>query len=254
MPAHQEEGLIGGALEALTVAADRIAPDVETSIVVVANDCTDRTAERASSMGATVIEIPHANVGAARAVGFAWLLARDAGRHDRLWLATTDADSRVPADWLIAQSEAAAAGADVYLGTVELAPHAHARFASWIARYHAAFESPDRHGHVHGASMGMWARSYQRAGGFRALDRSEDVDLVARLSAAGEDIVWDTTCPVLTSSRLTARAPAGVSRDLASSLAPAPADARVASGDARVASGEVRVASGDTHRASLAPR
>lgn len=217
MPAHQEERLIVGALNALRSAAEQV-PEVETTLIVVANGCGDRTAGLARAAGAMVIEAAEANVGAARATGLAWALAQDAGRNDGLWLATTDADSRVPADWLAVQLEAAVAGADAYLGTVALAPHTHATFAGWIARYHAAFEAPDRHGHVHGASMGMSAETYVRAGGFRALVRSEDVDLVARLIAAGERILWDSSCPVLTSSRLTARAPAGVSHDLALSL------------------------------------
>lgn len=225
VPAQDEERLIGGAIEALLVAAGRVAPQVETTVVVAADGCTDRTAEVARAGGVTVIEVAEANVGAARAAGFAWVLDQD-DRPDRLWLATTDADSRVTPDWLVAQLAAAAEGADAYLGTVALAPPAHTRFAGWIARYHAAFESPERHGHVHGASMGMRAEAYVRAGGFRALVHSEDVDLVARLMAAGENIVWDATCPVVTSSRLIARAPAGVSRDLALSFADATIRAR----------------------------
>ncbi len=217
VPAHQEERLITNAIDALRIAADQVA-DIETMIVVVANGCADRTAELARAAGATVFEAEEANVGAARAAGLDWVLAQDATRNDRLWLATTDADSSVAPGWLSAQLEAARGGADAYLGTVALSPHAHISFAGWIARYHAAFEAPDRHGHVHGASMGMRAETYVRTGGFRALVRSEDVDLVTRLIAAGDRIVWDSGCPVLTSSRLTARAPAGVARDLAMSL------------------------------------
>ena len=44
------------------------------------------------------------NVGVARTAGFAAALAREAGRAaQQLWLATTDADSTVPADWLAEQ-------------------------------------------------------------------------------------------------------------------------------------------------------
>jgi hypothetical protein len=62
--------------------------------------------------------------------------------------------------------------------------------------------------------MGVRATSYLRVGGFAALDHDEDVDLVTRLAASGAQIVW-----VVTSSRLAARAPRGVARDLALSLA-----------------------------------
>lgn len=216
MPAHQEEYLVGRSVDALMAAAARV-PEVATAIVVVADGCTDRTAEVARSRGATVLEIEETSVGAARAAGFAWLLAGER-RPEHLWLATTDADSRVPSDWLATQL-AAAADTDAYLGTIALASHVHTRFAGWIARYHAAFESPERHGHVHGASMGMWAEAYRQVGGFRALPSGEDVDLVERLAAAGARITWDARSPVVTSSRLTARAPAGVARDLARSLA-----------------------------------
>ena len=44
------------------------------------------------------------NVGVARAVGFAEVIARESGRPaQQLWLTTTDADSTVPADWLAEQ-------------------------------------------------------------------------------------------------------------------------------------------------------
>jgi glycosyltransferase involved in cell wall biosynthesis len=187
--------------------------------VVVANACSDRTASRAAAAGASVIETTPANVGAARAAGFTWALANEPGPHDRVWLATTDADSRGPAHWLVAQLAAAAAGGDVHLGTVALEPDDVVSFAAWVDSYTEASRGGAGHGHVHGASMGVRATSYLRVGGFAALDHDEDVDLVTRLAASGAQIVWDESCPVVTSSRLAARAPRGVARDLALSLA-----------------------------------
>lgn len=218
VPAHDEEQHIGAALEALRVAAAGLAPGIETSVVVVANGCTDRTSALASAGGATVLEVSAPNVGAARAAGFAWAIEQCAGQLDRWWLATTDADSQVGPGWLSAQLAAAARGADAYLGTVDLAADERSRFTAWLARYAAAHETPERHGHVHGASMGMRAEAYRRAGGFRALERSEDLDLVSRLVAGGARIAWDASSPVVTSARLAARAPAGVAHDLALSL------------------------------------
>jgi hypothetical protein len=136
-----------------------------------------------------------------------------------VWLATTDADSRVPAHWLVAQLAAAAAGGDVHLGTVALEPDDVVSFAAWVDSYTEASRGGAGHGHVHGASMGVRATSYLRVGGFAALDHDEDVDLVTGLAASGAQIVWDESCPVVTSSRLAARAPRGVARDLALSLA-----------------------------------
>ena len=220
VPAHDEELLVGAAIDALHVAAMRVAPRVETTVVVVANGCTDRTAELAAAHGATVVEVTTPNVGAARAAGFAWALDRHEGRLDGLWVATTDADSRVPPDWLAVQVDAATGGADAYLGTVALEREDRTTFAAWIREYEDSYETPVRHGHVHGAAMGMWAETYRRAGGFRPLERSEDVDLVTRLVAGRARIAWDATCPVTTSSRLVARAPSGVARDLELSLEP----------------------------------
>lgn len=218
VPAHDEEELIPAALDAIGRAAAVVAPRVRTTIVVVANACTDRTAEIARGRGVTVVEADTADVGAARAAGFAWAMTQGIGPLDRLWLATTDADSRVPAEWLAAQLEAAATGGDVYLGTVALEPAERASFADWVDSYAAASRDDAGHGHVHGASMGMRAAVYVTAGGFRSMPCDEDVDLVTRLTAGGARIVWDESCPVITSSRLAARAPRGVAADLALSL------------------------------------
>ena len=63
------------------------------------------------------ITIAERCVGAARRVGCARILD-SAGRLDALWLANTDADSRVPRDWLRVMVERANNGAHVVLGTV----------------------------------------------------------------------------------------------------------------------------------------
>jgi glycosyltransferase involved in cell wall biosynthesis len=196
VPAHDEEELVVAALDALAVAAATVAPQVRTTVVVVANACSDRTASRAAAAGASVIETTPANVGAARAAGFTWALANEPGPCDRVWLATTDADSRVPAHWLVAQVAAAAAGGDVHLGTVALEPDDVVSFAAWVDSYTEASRGGAGHGHVHGASMGVRATSYLRVGGFAALDHDEDVNLVTRLAASGAHIVWDESCPV----------------------------------------------------------
>lgn len=218
VPAHDEEQLIGSALDALRDAAAVVAPHVRTTVVVVANGCTDRTSEVARARGAEVVEVAAPNVGAARAAGFAWALQHNDGCTERLWLASTDADSRVRPDWLAAHVRAADRGAGAYLGTVALDRGDRSRFAAWITEYEAAFETPTRHGHVHGAAMGVRAETYRSTGGFRPLEHSEDLDLVTRLVAAEVRIAWDATCPVTTSSRLAARAPSGVARDLELSL------------------------------------
>lgn len=217
VPAHNEEALIEAAVAAVRRAALQLS-EVVTSVAVVANGCTDDTARLAAAAGATVLDVQIPNVGAARAAGMTWALDQHTGDLDRLWLATTDADSEVDRHWLSAQLDAAAGGADAYLGTVRLRAVDRPTFASWSAAYVADFAAPGRHGHVHGASMGMRASTYVCSGGFRALPVGEDADLVARLMSDDVVIHWDESCPVVTSARLDARAPLGVSNDLGLSL------------------------------------
>ena len=93
----------------------------------------------ARACGALVIGIRARSVGAARAAGMRELLRLTAGSDPAaIWLATTDADTVVPPDWLRRQVAYADQGWDVVLGTVTVAdwsehpPHVSAAFA---ARY-----------------------------------------------------------------------------------------------------------------------
>ncbi len=106
------------------------------------------------------------NVGVARAAGFAAVLAREAGRPaEQMWLATTDADSTVPADWLAEQLRLAAKGAEVVAGTVRVQDWSEQPAAA-RDRFHAGYGRPGRgHLHVHGANLGMSATAYLDAGG-----------------------------------------------------------------------------------------
>ena len=124
----------------------------------------------------------------------------------RLWLATTDADSRVPPHWLSRQLELADDGADLVVGTVEVDDwSAHPPYVE--QRWRAGYDQRDGHGHVHGANVGARADAYLEVGGFPSLDRDEDVALVAAL--AHRRVVRTGTIPVLTSARLRSRAAAG---------------------------------------------
>ncbi len=72
-----------------------------------------------------------------------------------------------------------------------------------------------RHGHIHGANIGVRATAYAGVGGFAGVRSDEDVALVAALDAAGHSIAWDTEAPVATSTRRVGRAPAGFAGALA---------------------------------------
>lgn len=131
VPAHDEEELLPGCLAALREAAavaEAVRSGLRVRIVVTADACSDGTAALARQAGATVVTVSARNVGTARAVGLRKVLRQETGpRHEPgqslagprqalagpgagLWLATTDADSLVPPDWLSRQLRYADAG------------------------------------------------------------------------------------------------------------------------------------------------
>jgi len=213
IPARDEESTIGAALDAVDRAA-RSADGINVDVAVVANGCADRTAELARAHGARVLTRSTPNVGGARADGAAWALSDGP---DGLWLACTDADSVVPADWLVEHVRAAEVGFDVFLGTVTLTDDDAYRHESWASAYALTATVNDTHGHVHGANLGVRATTYVRVGGFHDLVAHEDANLVGRLRAMGAAITWASHVPVLTSARHDPRAMNGVGTDLAAS-------------------------------------
>jgi glycosyltransferase involved in cell wall biosynthesis len=212
VPAHNEQELLPACLASLREAT---AP-VPVELIVVADACTDHTAELAAVPGVTVLSVDAHNVGRARATGLDHAL-----RHgpDGLWLATTDADSRVPPEWLLWHLTHASSGTELLAGTVMVDD-----WAGWPAALPGLYDS--RYGasdaHVHGANLGISADTYLAVGGFRPIDHDEDRDLIDRVRAAGRRVVADATCPVVTSARPDGRTPLGFSsylQGLASPLA-----------------------------------
>jgi glycosyltransferase involved in cell wall biosynthesis len=214
VPARNEQNLLPGALDALGAAAAQVARlGVAVDLLVVADTCTDDTVGVALARGVRVVEVQAGAVGQARAIGLRLLLARQRGvRPEELWLASTDADSQVPRNWLRGQLELAAAGADLVVGTVEVDDwSAHPPYVE--ARWRAGYDRRDGHSHVHGANVGVRADAYLEVGGFRSLDRDEDVALVAALGH--RKVVRTGTIPVVTSARLRSRAGGGFADHLA---------------------------------------
>ncbi|WP_241779284.1 glycosyltransferase [Streptomyces rimosus] len=169
VPAHNEEAALPAALRALHTAArqpELLARRVRVVTVVAADACSDGTAALARRHGAHVVELERRNVGAARAAAVAHGLDLLGPAADRAWIATTDADTLVPAAWLAHQVEQAAAGWDCVLGTIRVAPHP--TLSAAVAQRHrslyfAGRPARDRawdHPHVHGANLGVAADAY----------------------------------------------------------------------------------------------
>ena len=185
VPAHDEETLLPACLAALRMLPVRCRLPVH--VVVVADACTDQTAAVARAAGARVIGIHARRVGAARAAGMRELLRLTAGSDpSAVWLATTDADTVVPPDWLRRQLHYANAGWDVVLGTVTVTDwDGHPPHVPVVVRGTLRLRPGPHHPHVHGANLGIRASAYLAAGGFRPLQTAEDHALLAAATRAG---------------------------------------------------------------------
>lgn len=202
IPARDEAATLEACLASVEAAAERIRVPVDMLLVLDA--CADGSAEIAARhprVGTASVDFR--NVGRSRAHGVELALT---GSADDLWLAFTDADGRVPRGWL-AEHLRAAERADVYLGAVvpvldDLDP---VRRRVWLDGHPPGATL----GHVHGANLGMRASAYRAAGGFAPLDTAEDVDLAERLRTSGAVLLSSEREPVVTSARLSGRAPRG---------------------------------------------
>lgn len=207
VPAHDEEALLGGCLASVREAARAVEATGETVCTVVALDrCTDRSREIALAYGAEAMDVRAGSVGAARRAAAERALALGAR-----WLACTDADSRVPHDWLRGQLES---GTDAFCGMVAVDDWS-GYAAATVEAYLRAHPQVPGHRHVHGANLGVSAAAYRRCGGFAPLACGEDVALVAALEACGATIRWAPAPAVITSARRKARACGGFAAYLA---------------------------------------
>jgi glycosyltransferase involved in cell wall biosynthesis len=214
IPAHNEEACIGAAVRAATTAAAH--PGLlgeEVRVLVVLDDCSDKTAQVARSAGAETLEAQTRNVGAARAAGAEALLKAGAR-----WLAFTDADSIVCPNWLVDQLSL---DADAVCGTVAVddwSPHGiHAPLIR--SHFLETYFDRDDHPHIHGANLGVSAAAYRLAGGFLPLRCDEDVQFVDALHKSGARIARSAKPRVVTSARRNARAAGGFADALLHAIA-----------------------------------
>jgi glycosyltransferase involved in cell wall biosynthesis len=210
VPAHDEEVAVGHCLEAVCRAAQTVSLPV--TVVVVLDDCGDRTERICQSFPVNMLRVKARSVGFARHAGISSLL-RAGGDAASIWISNTDADTVVPVWWLRAQLDLAASGADVVVGTVRLpegADHVARQFRSAYAR---GIKGVD-HSHVHGANVGFRASAYLDVGGFPPLALHEDRLLLRRLEASGAAVVRSSSLPVQTSGRLVGRCEGGFATGL----------------------------------------
>lgn len=213
IPAQNEQSSIQRCIRSVVRACDASARRGNLWIVVVADRCTDRTlalARRELQCRGEAIECSAGSPGTARRLGAAAVMHRFRNEDPGLiWLANTDADTRVPINWISthlqhADGDASAVAGIVELDTEELHPEVDQIFK---ATYTLA---PDgTHTHVHGANLGVRADAYLDVGGWSDVTVSEDHCLWTRLQHRGWRLNSPSASVVQTSSRLHSRAVGG---------------------------------------------
>jgi cellulose synthase/poly-beta-1,6-N-acetylglucosamine synthase-like glycosyltransferase len=246
IPAKDEAVLLPECLHALCKQRDkqgRPASRDTFGIVVFANNCSDDTAEvarfaaRHAPHDIRVVEarMPpcEAHAGGARRAAMdlaeSWL--RELKSYDGV-IMTTDADSRVAPDWVSANLNAFAQGADAVLGSISLdeegerLPAAlHARghleeiYETLLAEISALLDPIEEnpwpyHSTISGASLAVARKVYIRVGGMPRVPLGEDKALVAALRLHDARIRFDPNVRVVTSGRVLGRAPGGVADTL----------------------------------------
>ncbi len=226
VPARDEEEAIEACLvSVLAAAADALRAGVvgRVRVAVAAHRCRDRTAERATEvLGASglehvvVADETSTTVGEVRSrLVEAALVAAPALVLDRTWLLSTDADSRVPSDWVRALlGTAARTGADLVAGYVGLDGwEADSRVdAAALAAYDRlllAGLTAEGHAHVWAANLAVSGPAYRAAGGFPSVAHGEERALAEQVARTG--LVVGALHPVVTTSaRMPGRAPHGL--------------------------------------------
>src|SRR5271165_4201025 len=145
IPVHNEEALLGDCLQSVRqAAADPLLDAEPVEVVVVLDACTDRSAALAIQHKAQILSLNARCVGAARALGATWAL--DFGAR---WIASTDADTIVPPNWLSAQLELDADAACGEVRVDDWSGHPHGVRERFLHSYRA-----EEH-HIHGANLGV---------------------------------------------------------------------------------------------------
>lgn len=179
IPAHNEEKYIGKCLRAIKSAAKYVLPD-RTEIIVVANRCTDKTADIAAKYGARVLTNDDKCISAIRNTGVR------AARGEIL--VTIDADSLMTKYSLVEIKELLESGRYVGGGANPKFDRMSLGIA-FSAMYVAVNLLPimiKNGGYLSGAMFWCYKRDFDAIGGFdESMVSLEDMDLARRLKKLG---------------------------------------------------------------------
>ena len=222
-------------------------------LVLFLNNCTDGTREIVEGLVPTMsipVRVRVEDFSGAHA-GWARRRAMDEAA---AWLGetgvilSTDADSRVPPDWVARNRAAIAGGADAVAGRVELDATEAALLPSALIARGALEETYDTliteaealidpdphdpwpcHRTTIGATLAVTRAAYLQVGGMPEIALGEDGAFIARLLEHGLRVRHATDIRVTISARLTGRAPGGVADTIRSRCEEpdAPCDARM---------------------------
>ncbi|OAS25633.1 glycosyltransferase family A protein [Methylobacterium platani] len=234
MPVRNEVDRIGACLAALA-GQEGIAPDA-LGIVLFLNNCTDGTAQAVAGL-APDLRLPLRVIARDRPDAHAGWARREAMEAAAAWLEetssdgvilTTDADSRVPPDWVARNLAALARGADAVAGRIALddaeaarlpeALHARGRledvYEARLVELEAlvdpvAHDPWPRHATRSGATLAVRLAAYRAAGGMPAIPLGEDRAFVAALLDVDARVRHAPDIVVVTSGRLDGRAAGG---------------------------------------------
>ncbi|QXQ05388.1 glycosyltransferase family 2 protein [Sphingosinicellaceae bacterium] len=237
VPAHNEAGQIASCLAALDLATQRAG--VPVTVIVGANNCVDDTAERARAFASRAAQVlvaeivlpaERAHAGGARR--HVMDLAADCAGPGGVVM-TTDADSAVDVDWIVANLGEIASGADAVAGVItfdaaarQTLPDLGHRAGEWrLAALHARLEDLidprahdpwPRHIWAWGASLALTVETYRAVGGVPVVALAEDRALADAVDRAGLRLRRSHAPLVYTSARHIGRAPGGFADLLAS--------------------------------------
>jgi cellulose synthase/poly-beta-1,6-N-acetylglucosamine synthase-like glycosyltransferase len=200
-------------IESVLASADALADPRSVRLVIACDSCNDATPRIARDIAerderVAVIEGTWKSSGACRAAAIRHALSGLPGGAalTDTWVATTDADTIVPADWLSSHAVHWSQGDHAVAGVVDLLDD-HDAVRNVFSRHYAL--GHDSHGHVHGANLGIRADAYLSVEGFPPVDLAEDHALWQALRHAGFTCRSSVALRVATSARLTGRAVGG---------------------------------------------